>query len=205
MYNRAVAGEEDTHQDPRTLTEEQAEQILADMNHVIRAGEEMRKLRGEMIKLFVGFGWTQDRIAQLTDMSQPAVSKQVTKYRTGDPLPPTSLSLDQRDVPWLEGRLWALAEEISEAFDESARCTRYVHAITRGKKRFTPQNVDELRRLVEEDLRLHRARMPSSYPDAYDEISRGLDVPARVTTAVSASVRRTLAHRIQRDSLRGHV
>jgi hypothetical protein len=155
-----------------------------------------------MIQLFVGFGWTQDRIAQLTDMSQPAVSKQVTKYKAGDPLPPTRLSLDQHDVPWLEGRLWGLAEEISDAFHDTARCTRYVHALARGKKRFTPQNVDELRRLVEEDLMLHQAEMPRSYRGAYDEISRGLDIPAKATTTGSASVRRTLAHQIQRDRLR---
>ncbi|MGW3626522.1 sigma-70 family RNA polymerase sigma factor [Streptomyces sp. NPDC000880] len=197
-----MAGEEDTHQNPETLTEEQAERMLADMNDVIRAGEEMRKLRAEMIKLFVGFGWTQDRIAQLTDMSQPAVSKQVTKYKMGDPLPPTRLSLDQHDTPWLEGRLWGLAEEISETFYDTARCTRYVNAIARGKKRFTPQNVDELRRLLEEDLMLHQAEMPGSYREAYDEISRGLDVPSKVTTTASASVRRTLAHQIQRDRLR---
>ncbi|MDX3641814.1 sigma-70 family RNA polymerase sigma factor [Streptomyces sp. MB09-02B] len=171
------------------------------MNEVIRAGEEMRKLRTEMIKLFADLGWTQDRIAQLADMSQPAVSKQVTKYKTGDPLPPTKLSLDQHDAPWLEGRLWGLAEEISESYD-TARCTRYVHAIARGKKRFTPQNVDELRRLVEEDLMLHQAEMPSSYRNAYDEISRGLDLPAKATAPASASVRRALAHQIQRDQLR---
>ena len=198
-----MAGEEDTHQHPGTLTEEQAERMLAGMNEVIRAGEEMRKLRTEMIKLFAGFGWTQDRIAQLTDMSQPAVSKQVTKYRTGDPLPPTNLSLDQHDEPWLDGRLWGLAEEISETFYDTARCTRYVNAIARGKKRFTPQNVDELRRLVEEDLMLHQAEMPGSYRDAYDQISRGLDVPSTATTTTSASVRRALAHQIQRDRLRG--
>ncbi|MBL1120575.1 sigma-70 family RNA polymerase sigma factor [Streptomyces sp. 110] len=197
-----MAGEKDTPQNPETLTEEQAERMLAGMNEVIRAGEEMRKLRAEMIKMFADFGWTQDRIAQLTDMSQPAVSKQVTKYKMGDPLPPTKLSLDQHDVPWLEGRLWGLAEEISENYD-TARCTRYVHAIARGKKRFTPQNVDELRRLVEEDLTLHQAQMPSSYRNAYDEISRGLDIPAEVTTTASASVRRALAYQIQRDQLRG--
>lgn len=55
--------------DPRTLTEEQAERMLAGMNEVIRAGEEMRKLRSGMIKVFAGFGWTQERIAQLTEMS----------------------------------------------------------------------------------------------------------------------------------------
>ncbi|MFI5675749.1 helix-turn-helix domain-containing protein [Streptomyces cellulosae] len=197
-----MTGEKDTHQNPEALTEEQAERMLAGMNEVIRAGEEMRKLRAEMIKLFADFGWTQDRIAQLTDMSQPAVSKQVTKYKMGDPLPPTKLSLDQYDVPWLEGRLWGLAEEISENYD-TARCTRYVHAIARGKKRFTPQNVDELRRLVEEDLMLHQAETPSSYRNAYDEISRGLDIPAKVTTTASASVRRALAYQIQRDQLRG--
>ncbi|MET8325724.1 sigma-70 family RNA polymerase sigma factor [Streptomyces sp. NPDC005181] len=198
-----MAGEENTHQNPETLTEEQAGRMLADMNDVIRAGEEMRKLRTEMIKLFAGFGWTQDRIAQLTGMSQPAVSKQVTKCRSCAPLPPTRLSLDQHDAPWLEGRLWGLAEEISETFYDSARCTRYVDAIARGKKRFTPQNVDELRRLVEEDLMLHQEEIPGSYRDAYDKISRGLDVPAKVTTTASASVRRALAHRIQRDRLRG--
>ncbi|MFD4569029.1 helix-turn-helix domain-containing protein [Streptomyces sp. NPDC058467] len=196
-----MAGEEDTYRNPDTLTEEQAERILAGMNEVIRAGEEMRQLRAEMIKLFADFGWTQDRIAQLTDMSQPAVSKQVTKYKSGDRLPPTRLSLDQRDVPWLEGRLWGLADEISENHD-TARCTRYVHAIARGKKRFTPQNVDELRRLVEEDLMLHQADMPSSYQDAYDDISRGLDVPAKVPPTAPASVRRALAYQIQRDRLR---
>ncbi|WAU81829.1 helix-turn-helix domain-containing protein [Streptomyces sp. Qhu-G9] len=187
---------------PDTLTDEQAERMLADMNEVIRAGEEMRRLRTEMIKLFADFGWTQDRIARLTDMSQPAVSKQVTKYRSGEPLPPTRLSLDQHDVPWLEGRLWGLAEEISETCGETARCTRHVHALARGRKHFTPQAIDELRRLVEEDLRRHEARMPHSYRDAYDEISRGLDVPTKTTTTGSPSVRRTLAHRIQRDRLR---
>ena len=107
--------------------------MLAGMNEVIRAGEEMRKLRAEMIKVFAGLGWTQDKIAQLTDMSQPAVSKQVMKHKAGDPLPSMELSLDQHDVPWLEGRLWGLAEEISETFDDTARCTRYVNAIARGK------------------------------------------------------------------------
>lgn len=197
-----MAGEQDTRQNLDTLTEAQAEQMLADMNEVIRAGEEMRKLRAEMIKLFADFGWTQDRIAQLTGMSQPAVSKQVAKCKTEDS-PPMGLSLDQHDAPWLEGRLWGLAEEISEAFDGTARCTRYVIAIARGRKRFTPQNVDELRRLVEEDLRLHRGEMPRSYQVAYDAISRGLDIPSKVTTTASASVRRALARQIQRDRLRG--
>lgn len=198
-----MAGEESTDRIPEALTEEQAERMLAAMNEVIRAGEEMRKLRAEMIKVLVGFGWTQDRIARLTDMSQPAVSKQVAKYKTGDPPPPVTLSLDQRDIPWLEGRLWGLAEEISEAFYDTARCTRYVNAIARGRKRFTPENVDELRRLVEEDLRTHQAELPGGYRAAYDEISRGLDIPSGATTTASASVRRALAHQIQRDRLRG--
>jgi hypothetical protein len=50
--------------------------------------------------------------------------------------------------------------------------------------------------------------MPGSYQDAYDEISRGLDIPAKVTTTTttaSASVRRTLARQIQCDQLRGDV
>lgn len=184
--------------------------MLADMNEVIRAGEEMRKLRTEMIKVFVGFGWTQDKIARLTDMSQPAVSKQVTKYKPDEPLPRMGLSLGQRDAPWLEGRLWGLAEVISETFREGARCTPYVDAVARGKKRFTPQGVDELRRLVEEDLRQHRAELPGGHRAAYDEISRGLDVPSKaadttVQAAASApapaAVRRALARQIQRDRL----
>lgn len=203
MYNRMVAGEESTNQIPETLTEEQAGRILARMNEVIRAGEEMRRLRAEMITVFAGFGWTQERIAQLTDMSQPAVSKQMTKHKTDELRSPMGVSLDQRDVPWLEGRLWALAEEISDTFDETARCTRCVNALTRGKKHFTPQNVDELRRLVEDDLRLHRTELPSGYRAAYDEISRGLDLPSKVTATTSASIRRSIAHQIQRDLLRG--
>lgn len=131
VYNQVMAGEDTTHRIPEALTEEQAGRMLAGMNEVIRAGEEMRRLRTEMIKLFAGFGWTQEKIAQLADMSQPAVSKQVTKYKKGDPLPPVGLSLDQRDTPWLEGRLWGLAEEISETFD-AARCARHVNAIARG-------------------------------------------------------------------------
>lgn len=204
VYNRVMTGEENTHQIPEGLTEAQAERMLADMNEVIRAGEEMRKLRADMIKIFADLGWTQDRIAQLTDMSQPAVSKQVAKYRLGDPLPAATFTLDQRDVPWLEGRLWGLAEEIAESVD-SARSARYVNALARGKKRFTPQNVDELRRLVEEDLRLHRAELPGGYRSAYDEISRGLDLPAKVAATGSASVRRALACQIQRDRLRNDV
>lgn len=203
VYNRVVAREESTHRTPETLTEQQAERMLAGMNEVIRAGEEMRKLRAEMIKVFAGFGWTQERIARLTDMSQPAVSKQMAKRNSDDPQPPMRLSLDQYDAPWLEGRLWGLAEEISETVHETACCTRYVNALVRGRKRFTPQNIDELRRLVEEDLRLHRAELPGSYRAAYDQISRGLDIPSKVTATASASVRRSIAHRIQRDLLQG--
>ncbi|MFF1699474.1 sigma-70 family RNA polymerase sigma factor [Streptomyces sp. NPDC058257] len=203
-----MAGKEDTHRNSGALTEEQAGRMLAGMNEVIRAGEEMRKLRAEMIKLFADFGWTQDKIAELADMSQPAVSKQMAKHvrmakqlQPGDRPPPMRLHLDQRDLPWLEGRLWGLAEEVSEALDDSAHCTRCVNALARGKKRFTSRNVDELRRLLEEDLRRHQAQLPGGHRDAYDEISRALDISANVTATGSASVRRALAHEIQRDHL----
>ncbi|WJV44623.1 sigma-70 family RNA polymerase sigma factor [Streptomyces flavofungini] len=173
------------------------------MNEVIRAGEEMRALRAEMIKVFVRFGWTQDRIARLTGMSQPAVSKQVAKYKQEEAPPPQDLSLDQHDVPWLEGRLWGLAEEIVEVSPDTAHCARHVHAVARGRKRFTPQHVDELRRLVEEDLRRRDPALPRSFRDAYDRISRGLDVPVRTAAAPGpASVRRALACQIQRERLR---
>ncbi|MFG2365660.1 helix-turn-helix domain-containing protein [Streptomyces mirabilis] len=200
-----MAVEEDTRRTPEPptepLTEAQAERMFADMNDVIRAGEEMRRLRAEMIRLFADLGWTQDRIARLTGMSQPAVSKQVTKHK-GDSPPP--LSLDRHDTPWLEGRLWGLAEEISETLHDAAHCTRYVNAVARGRKHFTPQNVDELRRLVEEDLRLHRAALPDGHRHAYDEISRALDTaaPSAPTPTESPSVRRTLARQIQRARLR---
>ncbi|MFC8130663.1 sigma-70 family RNA polymerase sigma factor [Streptomyces sp. NPDC057302] len=202
-----MSGNEDTRQNSGALTEGQAARMLAGMNEVIRAGEEMRKLRAEMIQLFAGFGWTQDKIAALADMSQPAVSKQMAKSRPDDRLPPPmELHLDQRDSAWLEGRLWGLAEEVSETLDDSAHCTRYVNALARGKKRFTPQNVDELRRLVEEDLRRHQAELPGGHRHAYDQISRHLDVPTKAgATAGSASVRRALAHEIQRDRLRGEA
>lgn len=197
-----MAGEESRHQTPETLTEAQAERIFAGMNEVIRAGEEMRRLRAEMILVLAGLGWTQERIAQLAEMSQPAVSKQMAK-RMGDELrAPVEVSLDQHDVPWLEGRLWGLAEEISKTLDEAAHCTRCINALSRGKKRFTPQNVDELRRLVEEDLRRYRAELPGGHQAAYDEISRGLDLPSTGTAATSASVRRSIARQIQVDLLR---
>ncbi|MFD4240366.1 sigma-70 family RNA polymerase sigma factor [Streptomyces sp. NPDC058525] len=206
-----MAGGEQEPRIPETLTEEQAERMLAGMNEVIRAGEEMRRLRTEMIKVFVGFGWTQDRIARLTDMSQPAVSKQVTKYRSDEPPAAIGLRLDQYDAPWLEGRLWGLAEEVSETLDGAAHCTRSVDALARGRKRFTPRTVDELRRRLEEDLRLHRDRLPAAHQTAYDEIGRALDVPPKAAAGAAAdpagspSVRRALAHRIQRDRLSGQA
>ncbi|MFI6092989.1 sigma-70 family RNA polymerase sigma factor [Streptomyces sp. NPDC051218] len=204
-----MAGGEDTHASSKTLTEGQAERMLAGMNEVIRAGEEMRKLRAEMIKLFIDLGWTQERIAALADMSQPAVSKQVTKHKAGDRPPRMELHLDQRDPPWLEGRLWGLAEVISETLDDSAHCSRYVDDLGRGKKRLTPQNVDELRRLVEEDLRQHRTKLPAGCRSAYDEISRHLDVPTKPSATStsapgSASARRTLAQTLQRARLGSH-
>jgi hypothetical protein len=207
-------------EEPEGLSEEQAGRLLADMNDVIRAGDEMRQVRIEMIKLFAASGWTQDKIARLADMSQPAVSKQVAKNQPRHP--PMRLSLDQADLPWLEGRLWGLAEEISETSDDTARCTRYVIAIARGKKRFTAQNVDELRRLIESDLPDH-AGPDGRYRAAYDKIARDLDIAtiskpahrkvgtakppaakadATTTATAPASVRRVLARQIQRDRLR---
>ncbi|MFE6909903.1 sigma-70 family RNA polymerase sigma factor [Streptomyces erythrochromogenes] len=194
--------------EPGALTEEQAARMLAGMNEVIRAGEEMRRLRTEMIKLFAGFGWTQEKIARITEMSQPAVSKQVTRFAADDPPPRLGLALDQHDGAWLEGRLWALAEEVAEALD-SARCARFVGALARGRGRFTPESTDELRRLLEADLRLGAAELPAAFRAAYDEISRGLDtgtVPAAAgggPAPVPASVRRTVARQLQRDRLRG--
>lgn len=208
-----MTGDEGADGNPGGLTEEQAGRMLADMNEVIRAGEDMRRLRGEMIQLFVGLGWTQEKIARLTGMSQPAVSKQVSKYREGDPPPPAGLRLDQRDGPWLEGRLWGLAEEISESLGGAARCTCFVDAAARGRQRFTPGSVDELRRLVEEDLDRHRGGLPAGCRAAYDRIARGLDAlagapaagpaPEGPPPAGSPSVRRALARRIQRDRLTG--
>ncbi|MEU9419401.1 sigma-70 family RNA polymerase sigma factor [Streptomyces sp. NPDC048272] len=201
-----MASEDTPRREGATLTDEQAARMLADLNDVIRAGEEARRLRAEMIRVLVGYGWTQEKIARLTDMSQPAVSKQVTKHGAGAPPPPIGLALDQHDAPWLEGRLWGLADALAETLDGGARCARLVNALARGRRRFTPATVDELRRLVEEDLRQHRAALPGGYRSAYDEISRGLDVPPKVGAAADApagppSVRRALAHRIQRDHL----
>ncbi|MFD0422349.1 hypothetical protein [Streptomyces parvus] len=84
----------------------------------------MRRLRSEMITLFAGLGWTQERIARLTGMSRPAVSKQVAKARPDGPASPPDITLDQHDTPWLEGRPWDLAEEISASPHDSAHCTR---------------------------------------------------------------------------------
>ncbi|MFJ6613918.1 sigma-70 family RNA polymerase sigma factor [Streptomyces sp. NPDC091289] len=197
--------EADPPHHPGFLTEEQAARMFAGMNEVIRAGEETRRLRSEMITLFAGLGWTQETIARLTGMSQPAVSKQVTKDRPGKPALPPDVALDQHDTAWLEGRLWGLAEEISENLHDDAHCTRLADALGRGRKGFTPRNVDALRRLVEQDLTEHRTDLPGSLRSTYDVISRGLDVPAGEAVAVagSARVRRTLAHRVQRDRLSG--
>ncbi|MER7517956.1 helix-turn-helix transcriptional regulator [Streptomyces sp. NPDC126499] len=190
-------------------TEEQVGRMFAEMNEIIDAGEEMRRLRAEMIRLFVGAGWTQERLARLAGMSQPAVSKQAARARTegaaGGTGEPVDLSLDQLDPPWLEGRLWGLAEAVSETLDDAAHCSRLVHALARGRKRFTPQNVDALRRLVEEDLREHRAEAPfAAYREAYDRIARGLDVPTATdgSPAGSPARRRTLACQVQRVRLR---
>ncbi len=176
--------------------------MLAEMNEVIRAGEEMRRLRAEMVAMLAGCGWTQDRIARIAGMSQPAVSKQVLKEQAGPPRPPVGLSLKQSDGPWLEGRLWGLAEALSDAVQGAARCTRAVHLLARGRTRFTPESTDALRRLVEEDLRQYAAELPAGYRAAYDEISRGFDVPdGGGAGGGSAGARRTLAHRLQRDRL----
>jgi len=189
----------------REWTEDQVGRMFAGMNEVIRAGEEMRRLRAEMIQTLAGAGWTQDRLARLAGMSQPAVSKQVARSGTGEPV---DLTLDQLDPPWLEGRLWGLAEEIARRLDDAAHCSRLVHALARGRKRFTARNVDALRRLVEEDLREHRAEAPfTAYQEAYDRIARGLDVLATAgpddASAGSAARRRALACQLQRVRLTG--
>ncbi|KOU68241.1 hypothetical protein ADK90_00980 [Streptomyces sp. XY413] len=204
VYNRVVEEEDGRRHGPEALTEDEAARMLAGMNEVIRAGEEMRRLRTEMIRLFAGFGWTQDTIARITDMSQPAVSKQIARCAADEPTPLLGLALDQPDAAWLEGRLWALAEEVSETLD-AARCTRFVGALARGRKRFTPESSDELRRLLEEDLRRGADGLPAAFRAAYDEISRGLDVGPKPAVAGSApaSVRRAVARQLQRDRLRG--
>ncbi|MFF0749596.1 sigma-70 family RNA polymerase sigma factor [Streptomyces sp. NPDC004267] len=190
--------------DATEMTEEQVTQMFAGMNEVIRAGEEMRGLRAEMIQALAAAGWTQDRLARLAGMSQPAVSKQVAKDRAGDA---TDVSLDQRDAPWLEGRLWGLAEAVSHALDDEAHCARLVHVLARGRKRFTPQNVDALRRLVEADLRERGAELPGAYRDTYDRIARALDVPAAPDEkgTGTASARRALACQVQRIRLQDAV
>ncbi|MET9108959.1 hypothetical protein [Streptomyces zhihengii] len=51
-----------------------------------------------------------------------------------------------------------------------------------------------------------RATVPGSRTpqgQAAEAPARGLDLPMNVTTTTSASVRRSIAHQIQRDQLRG--
>ncbi|MFE6000603.1 sigma-70 family RNA polymerase sigma factor [Streptomyces sp. NPDC056454] len=159
-----------------------------------------------MVALFAGAGWPQEWNAQLTGMSQPALSKQVSTHGPGSPPPPAKLTLDQDDAPWPEGRPRGLGEAVSEARRHESRRTPFADALGRGRKRFTPENVDTLRRLVGEDLRVHREEVPACHRAAYDTISGGLGVPARSgATTGSLSVRRTLAHRILRDRLGGDI
>lgn len=208
MYNRVVTGTEDARQSfGAAWDEERAGQLLAGLNEVIRAGEEARELRAELVRSFAHSGWTQERIARLTGMSQPAVSKQLAKSGARDARSPGGLSsLDQRDTPWLEGRLWGLAEEIARTTDGGARCARFVVALARGRKRLTAHTVDELRRLVEEDLRRYEAELPPGLRTAYDAIARALDLPehrtASTPTTPTASARRALARQVQRERLR---
>ncbi|MEU5331223.1 hypothetical protein [Streptomyces parvus] len=54
-----MTDEEDALRTSGFLTEEQARELFADMNEVILADEEMRRLRNEMITLFAGLGWTR--------------------------------------------------------------------------------------------------------------------------------------------------
>ncbi|MFE2979729.1 hypothetical protein [Streptomyces sp. NPDC059258] len=54
-YNRAMRDDEEVR--PTFLTEEQAARMFAGMNEVIRAGEETRRLRSELITMFAGLGW----------------------------------------------------------------------------------------------------------------------------------------------------
>ncbi|MEU8759966.1 sigma-70 family RNA polymerase sigma factor [Streptomyces sp. NPDC048659] len=188
---------------PGGLTERQVADLFAEMNEVVRAGEEMRRTRAAMIQLFADAGWTQDRLARLAGMSQPAVSKQLAKPRAGERADPAEP--EPGDVPWLEGRLWGLAEELSEALDGMAQCTRPAHALARGRKRFTPQNMDALRRLVEADLRERATELPGAYRKAYDRIARALDTrgPADASgESGGPSARRELARRIERARLR---
>ncbi|MEU7019521.1 sigma-70 family RNA polymerase sigma factor [Streptomyces sp. NPDC046203] len=193
--------------------EERLANLFAGLNEVIRAGEETRRLRAEMIRRLAAAGWTQDRLARLAGMSQPAVSKQVTRAAgpAGATAEPDGLALDQGDAPWLEGRLWGLAEEIADWVAASrepgggaAHCARLTQALARGRKRFSERNVDALRRLVEEDLRTHRAVLDPRHQGTYDRIARALDTRATPGSHSehTASARRTLARQIQRMRLR---
>lgn len=208
LYNGVMATEEKSGDGVETAEERSEERVaalFAGMNEVIRAGEEMRRLRAEMIRLFASEGWTQDRLARLAGMSQPAVSKQVTRTADAVGIPGSGPGdPGQEDTPWLEGCLWGLAEEIARLVGDEAGCAGFTHTLTRGRKRFTEPNVDALRRLVEADLREHRAELGARHQEAYDRIARALDTRAAAGGggAASPSARRALARQVQRVRLR---
>ncbi|MFD6416234.1 hypothetical protein, partial [Streptomyces sp. NPDC060194] len=202
------------------LTEAQATRLFADLNDVIRAGDDARRRRGELIHALADLGWTQDRIARLAGMSQPAVSKHLLKPRAGQPSRSQRRftddqlvsSLDQSDVPWLHGRLWALADAVSAACRQTlgapAHCSAFADALDRGRRRLTPRTADELRRLVEEDLRRHGGWLPEDHRSTYDTVARALDhaelngPPTAGGHLGPPAVRRATARRIQRERLR---
>ncbi|WP_424216472.1 sigma-70 family RNA polymerase sigma factor (plasmid) [Streptomyces sp. BI20] len=194
---------------------DRAGRVFAALNDAIRAGEEARAARAELIRGLADAGWTQEQIARLAELSQPAVSKQLLRPRPPGaapaPAPGAPLRLDHRDPAWLEGRLWAVAEDLVRLFGADAACAPRVHALARGRERLTPRSADALRRLVEEDLRrpAPAGRPTTAHRAAYDEIARALDTATgRAAPAAdgpgadgTASARRALARRAQLDAL----
>lgn len=141
---------------------------LADAARRVREGEAARERRAKLMRIARGAGWTQERIAEVAEVSQAAVSKILRQT-------PGEIAIEECNDPhYLLGRLLRIGDDADPGiYSPDTIASRLFD----GTRRVTPSTLAQLRRHIDRSITTRRRSGNLKFADLQEALD---DIDTRV-------------------------
>jgi transcriptional regulator with XRE-family HTH domain len=160
---------------PETASAELIATALAAETSKVREGEDAKIRRAGLIRRAHHADpqtWTQAALANAAGISQPAVSKILSRTPGAD-----SLDAEMAPAAYTLGRLLGLGHYIAQRLDRGSKAVDMVDKIFEGKWPITTESVEQVRRLIDRDIASYGHAVRKQVRTALTEIDENLVIP----------------------------